>query len=896
MLLGTTMLTPVAAPFQPALAQGAGQAQARGFSIPAQPLSSALSAFITASGWQVGYSSSIASGVTSQGVSGTMTAEQALRTLLSGTGISVRMTGANTATLVQESAGAEGATVDGAIALDTIDVSGGGGASDGFTPDTPYQTAGSSTYISSEKIDRFRGTSVGDMLSGTPGVLNADNRNGAALDVNIRGMQGQNRVPISVDGAVQETTVYRGYSGIAGRSYVDPDFIGSVMVEKGPSSAADGSGVIGGIVRMNTIGVDDILLPGKNSGIRFKGGFNTNSSSVPPLDTTGGLHGAGAYPNASLPTSFGGPDGMDRPSLLEPTGGNGSIAAGFRSEHIDVVAAYAQRKNGNYHAGRKGDVPSPTFFPDCGSVGLTSCGSTQPGWTGVVFEGLNRYRPGEEVLNTSQDNSSMLLKSTVRLPSDQQIDLSYMSYESDYGEIMPSQIMYSEAYGAYQARLHGITMDTYTAKYKWNPADNDLIKFKAGLWMTDAELTTPYAWYGYNDFPELSNFYGSRNKRWGLNIENVSTFDGYWGNISLSYGGSFTRETLEPGEGADVSIGRAGNRREVSLFTASEWKPADWLTLNGALRYTEYKAQDSSQILNPTGEVFAEYKGDGFAPTASATVEPWEGIQFYAKYAEAIRGPSAFEITRGFSTGTAVPGFGNGLLPEHAKTWEFGSNVLRDNLFIEGDKARLKASYFDNNVENYLTRTFMSSLPGQTAIVNIDSAKLRGIELSASYDMGRVFGELSYTHYIHTEFCNKPGQASNPNIGGVQSTDLCFKGGVPNSYVVNQLPPKDMVSLTLGMRAFEDQLTFGGRMTYIGERPTSGIGISGTDAAGGTIANVKWTPYTLLDLFASYKINEQFQLDLTVDNVTDVYYMDTLTLGLMPSPGRTLRTGITARF
>ncbi|MBX8802369.1 TonB-dependent receptor [Ochrobactrum sp. MR28] len=51
-----------------------------------------------------------------------------------------------------------------------------------------------------------------------------------------------------------------------------------------------------------------------------------------------------------------------------------------------------------------------------------------------------------------------------------------------------------------------------------------------------------------------------------------------------------------------------------------------------------------------------------------------------------------------------------------------------------------------------------------------------------------------------------------------------------------------------------------------------------------------------MDIFASYKINEDTTFDFNIDNLTDVYYMDALTLGLMPSPGRTFRASLTAKF
>jgi hemoglobin/transferrin/lactoferrin receptor protein len=70
----------------------------------------------------------------------------------------------------------------------------------------------------------------------------------------------------------------------------------------------------------------------------------------------------------------------------------------------------------------------------------------------------------------------------------------------------------------------------------------------------------------------------------------------------------------------------------------------------------------------------------------------------------------------------------------------------------------------------------------------------------------------------------------------------------------------------------------------------------GNNETGGYTTVINWKKYTLVDLFASYKINESLNLDVAVDNVTDVYYMDALTLGLMPSPGRTFRANLTATF
>ncbi|WP_216073744.1 TonB-dependent receptor plug domain-containing protein, partial [Acinetobacter baumannii] len=69
------------------------------------------------------------------------------------------------------------------------------------------------------------------------------------------------RVPVVIDGSLQQSTVYRGYSGVAGRTYLDPDLIGEVTIEKGPSASADGVGATGGLVRVETVGAKDLIAP-----------------------------------------------------------------------------------------------------------------------------------------------------------------------------------------------------------------------------------------------------------------------------------------------------------------------------------------------------------------------------------------------------------------------------------------------------------------------------------------------------------------------------------------------------------------------------------------------------------------------------------------------------------
>ncbi|MCX5580976.1 TonB-dependent receptor plug domain-containing protein, partial [Kaistia terrae] len=561
LLAMTTGLSP-----QPSLAQSLPAdigSQAVAFSIPAQPLSTAVNAFIGVTGWQISYSSALARGKKSAAVVGTMPPAQALRQLVAGTGLEVRIGTPGSAALVgPNSAGAPAAT-DGSLVLETIDVTAGsktyGGLGGLASPDAKYETAQSVEFLSESQIERFRGSSVGDFLKGMPGILTGDNRNSGAIDVNVRGMQGFGRVPVVVDGTQQQNTVYRGYSGVASRNYVDPDFIGGVVVEKGPSAGVYGVGATGGVVRMETINADDIIVGDKAWGVRVKGSLMTNTASPPPVGTPGGYPttGFGRYITgcnwnctiATVPTTTlnGSPYGMDRPATFLPTSGAGSASFAARNDMAEIVLGYSRRKNGNYFAGTNGHTPQLAISYD--RIIRPALGSRPEqitDYTVLSLDGLNRYRGGEEVLNTSQDNTSYLAKAKLELDGGHIFDASFMRYESNFGEMMPSVIIRFD--GATQAELSDVAVNTYRAGYKYDP-ENPWIDFKANVWMTDTEthIRTPYAFnFGNGNILDVPQGYWDIAKRYGTDAVNTSTFETAVGKVEVAAGGSYIYETIAP--------------------------------------------------------------------------------------------------------------------------------------------------------------------------------------------------------------------------------------------------------------------------------------------------------------------------------------------------------------
>jgi len=362
--------------------------------------------------------------------------------------------------------------------------------------DDVYEKDISNVYVDRKYLERHKGVSVGDVFAGMNGVYNSDNRNGSALFPNIRGLSGNGRVPVTVDGTEQSIDAWMALRGINNRNYVDPNMFRSIAVEKGPTIAGGMKAGIGGSVAIRTIDAADIIREGRNWGIEAI--LSTASNSVK---------------DSSDPYSIVGKDYRDIPGAITATtwvtpglaftqpwvqmreradvprfnhdNRRAFLAGAYRHEHFDVLLAYSKARRGNYFAGTKG-------VSDYLDNAVTVSGFVPQN----IYPNLARlFAPGHEVPYTSTESTSTLFKNTWHLPHGQKLSLGMNRNRLEFGELPPiivefflnmsevdPEARFARTRFQYPYPPTQVDQKTYRLNYEIKPQDTPWLDLKASLW------------------------------------------------------------------------------------------------------------------------------------------------------------------------------------------------------------------------------------------------------------------------------------------------------------------------------------------------------------------------------------------------------------------------------
>lgn len=746
--------------------------------------------------------------------------------------------------LFLNAAGASAAEISGDVNLGDINVS-------------DRRENDDSDIIGRQQLARFRGLGNGDALSGIGGVqVNSVRNEAGALDVGIRGVQGEGRVPIIIDGSLQSTHTFRGYQGESDRTYIDMDLISQVQVDKGATNGKYSTGAIGGVVQMKTLGVDDILLPGENAGVLFKGvTYNNNRKPHISGDEMDQEHYI--LSDSSKPSHF--------------NNGAATAALAWQNDFLDVVAAYSRREAGNYFAGKRG---------------------------------IGRYREdatvskGQEVVNTSYESHSGIAKLGLNVTDGQRLELNYRRHVQKAGEVMAAywykQSQEGDDSGAAwyspagkssmpQWSLGSAAVDAWSMTYSLNPEASDLIDLTAGAWKTMAKLDQHNGAWGEGSAGDQYKLRYS-DQRQGVNVSNRSRLRAI--PLSVDYGATYDEQRMKPRTaGSPDAVARDGRRSERSAYVNGTLDTA-LATLSLGSKLHRASTTDYRQDVRASEKAKADL-------LSQLRLHVTDSVDLYAKAASSWRSPSLFESTSSAQTFNYNPR--NPVKPENARSWEAGVSGEFRNLLTGEETLRVKAGYFHNHIRDFISAArlprdpLMPAWKSNYSFLNYDSVTLKGIELALSYDNPYVFIDGSATFYRRPEICSRAAASQSP---GGEPGPACTAVGYEWSLISTRIPPRRAFNLTVGTRLLNGDMTVGSRLRYHSRKNNPEGWMQGTGAR----AVVAVPSEKIIDLFASYRVSPQLSLSLNVDNLTNRYAFDPGTVIGMPMPGRTVRAGLEVRF
>jgi hemoglobin/transferrin/lactoferrin receptor protein len=629
---------------------------------------------------------------------------------------------------------------------------------------------GAVSVTNRQELRRDQPERIGTSISRMPGVTTQENPNDPATSINIRGLQDFGRVAVTVDGARQN--FQRSGHNANGAFFLDPAFVRSIDITRGPVANIFGSGAIGGVASFETIRPSDILRPWE----RYAAEVN----------------GAG--------------------TVGRQGGWNGSIIGAMRPvDWFAALAGISYRRSGDFRDG----------------AGLT-------------------------IADSGQDLRSAIGKVELTPGEGQKLTLAgqYQRYEFANGLGTATNIR----------RDNEVVTDNFSAKYVISRPDLPWLNLSASAYTTGTD-TDQRRISGTPAQIGQQRFFRIRTN--GFDIHKTAKFDlgGAKLDITTGFDGFEDKvRTSDPfGNGDETTPG--GRRTVFGGFAQAHlsWAQFD---LIGAARYDSYRLEGGRNRSD----------GSRISPKLTIGWRLFDGIQLYGTYAEGYRAPSITEtLVDGLHPSPATFVFvpNPALRPEVGRTVEAGLNIKYDDVVVKGDKLRGKVAIFRNDVTDFIDGVYRdpgapcgspvprACLDAFYTYENVARARLTGVEAELTYDARRWFVGVSGS--------------------SVRGDNLTTTEPLQSIY-------PDRIAISGGIRAYEERLTVGGRVTLVDGQKRLPLSALATASK----------PYTLVDLNASYAFTPDARAFVTLENIGDIRYKRFRDGDY--SPGFTAKFGFSTRF
>lgn len=544
-----------------------------------------------------------------------------------------------------------------------------------------------------------------------------------------------------------------------GSYFLPMSLIQEIEVIKGPSSSLWGSGALGGVVAMRTPNALDLLKNNDKFGVKIRQGYQSANN------------------------------------LSEK-----DVSVFAANDKFDVLISGFYNNADNLRTGR-GNKLNNTAYKQFG-------GLAKFGWQINDANRVELSHRETRFKQTAPSNNEVENELTNEQIKDQITEYHKQSNGSP-PKTKPSKSL-EEFYSGVKTRLGSVSYltdqqipDQSTVFNYYLTPDNPYLNTHIALYNNKTIEKEQRKVSGVKDQTKLTTR--------GINLRNSSELS----HISFVYGVDYMRDKIRTQRGTNDKDAKFraepynANSNTTGVYLIAHIPLfGEKLLLSPSVRYDHYDTSSKT----------VKYKDNHLSPATKLTWIVTNWLDFTAKYNEAFRAPSMQErFASGAHFGASIIGgreeinkfiANPNLRPETAKNKEITANLHFDSLFKQGDKFKIEATYFRNDVKDFINLKIFNDantsknantrlLPTNSQYQNITNARLSGIELQAQYQTERL---TLFTNYGSTKGKDKDSGEALSNIAaskigvGVNYAlvkDKFTVGATVTHYAAQRRVPKD---------------------------------------------------------------------------------------------------------
>lgn len=599
-------------------------------------------------------------------------------------------------------------------------------------------------------------TSVADALEDIPNVDVRGGSRSIAQKPNIRGLS-DNRVVQVIDGVRQNFDLAH-----RGSYFLPMSLIQEIEVIKGPSSSLWGSGALGGVVAMRTPNALDLLKNNDKFGVKIRQGYQT-ANNLSERD----------------------------------------VSVFAANDKFDVLISAFYNNADNLRTG-KGNKLNNTAYKQFG-------GLAKFGWQINDANRVELSHRETRFKQTAPSNNEVENELTNEKIIDQINE--FHGSKDGFPPVAKSPSETLKFYSGVKTRFGSVSYltdqqipDQSTVFNYYLTPDNPYLNTHIALYNNKTIEKEQRKVSGVKDQTKLTTE--------GINLRNSSELS----HISFVYGVDYMRDKIRTERGTNNKDAKFraepynANSNTTGVYLIAHIPLfGEKLLLSPSVRYDHYDTSSKT----------VKYKDNHLSPATKLTWIVTNWLDFTAKYNEAFRAPSMQErFVSGAHFGAETQGLTQvnrfvanpNLRPETAKNKEITANLHFDSLFKQGDKFKIEATYFRNDVKDFINLKIFNDaktntntnantngalLPKNSQYQNITNARLSGIELQAQYQTERL---TLFTNYGSTKGRDKDSGEALSNIAaskiGVGADYALVKdkftvGATITHYAAQHRVPKD---------------------------------------------------------------------------------------------------------